>query len=407
MAGKPGSAVLGGAQQVLSQGVDASQPPPEQATPPNVVVCGSGNLAQVYFGLYPRKITLTEMNAAYPGIVDALAAHEGIGFVVTYDDNGTPICLGKGGVRNLHTGEVEGEDPLNPYGDVNLRAEQVRRVADFPHAGDLIVNSTLYPDGSVAAMEGLIGNHGGLGGEQTDAFILHPADLQVPETKNSADLFAVLKNRRGTPAEIRPRPRVTLAGVDAWAPDVLLAGLGRVRVWGGRALRAMFLDREAYREVIRDAHMTGPALLIAASAALLLSVLETSAPLPLAFVGRMALWLLGVQLAFAGGQLMGGRGEFTMVLRALGFAQIAFFIDLLSLVPPLAPLARMIAFVVAFFGSWVGAADAHELRGARTLLLPLLAVVVPIVGYIALAQLLGGTPASTLELGKAFGVVPR
>jgi hypothetical protein len=280
-------------------------------------------------------------------------------------------------------------------------------VADFPHAGDLIVNSTLYPDGSVAAMEGLIGNHGGLGGEQTDAFILHPPDLHVPETKNSADLFAVLKGRRGTPAERRPRPRATLAGVDAWAPEVLLAGLGRVREWGGRALRCMFLDREAYREVVRDAHMTGPAVLIAVSAALMLSVLETSGPLPLSFLGRMALWLLGVLLAFAGGRLMGGRGDFTMVLRALGFAQAAYFIDLLSLAPLVAPLARVLAVTVAFFGSWMGSADAHELRGARTLLLPILAVVVPMAGYIALAWLIGGTPASTLELGKTFGVVPR
>jgi hypothetical protein len=33
------------------------------------------------------------------------------------------------------------------------------------------VISTLYPDGTVAALEELIGNHGGLDGEQTDAFI--------------------------------------------------------------------------------------------------------------------------------------------------------------------------------------------------------------------------------------------
>ena len=63
--------------------------------------------------------------------------------------------------------------------------------------GDLIVNSALYPDGTVAAFEELIGSHGGLGGEQTDSFLLHPPDMPAPETRNSEDFFHVLNARRG------------------------------------------------------------------------------------------------------------------------------------------------------------------------------------------------------------------
>ena len=48
---------------------------------------GSGNAAQVYFDLFPRKITLSELNAAYPGMVDALVQHEGIGMVIGYADD--------------------------------------------------------------------------------------------------------------------------------------------------------------------------------------------------------------------------------------------------------------------------------------------------------------------------------
>ena len=66
---------------------------------------------------------------------------------------------------------------------------------DFPHAGDLMVISTVYPDGTVAALEELIGNHGGVGGEQTDAFIFHPPDFQVPDTRNSTDVFHILNSR--------------------------------------------------------------------------------------------------------------------------------------------------------------------------------------------------------------------
>ena len=109
-------------------------------SPAQVVAYGSGNLAQVYFDLYPRRIALEELETAFPGMIDALVMHEGIGVVAGYLDADTPVVLGKGGRRNLHTGEVTGTDPLLPYaGDVALRAWQVGRVMDFPHAGDLMV----------------------------------------------------------------------------------------------------------------------------------------------------------------------------------------------------------------------------------------------------------------------------
>ena len=68
---------------------------------------------------------------------------------------------------------------------------------EFPSAGDLWLISTVYADGTVAALEELIGSHGGVGGEQTDAFILHPSDMEVPETRNSTDVFHILNNHRG------------------------------------------------------------------------------------------------------------------------------------------------------------------------------------------------------------------
>jgi hypothetical protein len=165
---------------------------------------------------------LNELNAAYPGMVDAVVNHDGVGFVVTYDDDLIPIVLGKQGQRNLQTGKVIGTDPLVAYGDVDFRAKQVRRVAEFPHNGDLMVISTIYPDGTVAAMEELIGNHGGLGGEQTDAFLLHPMDLSVPETSNSADVFRILNGRRDLPGAPAVPEKPTEEKIDAWKPSNIL-----------------------------------------------------------------------------------------------------------------------------------------------------------------------------------------
>ena len=45
------------------------------------------------------------------------------------------------------------------------------------HAPDLLLISQYDPElGEVAAFEELIGSHGGLGGPQTEPFILHPAE---------------------------------------------------------------------------------------------------------------------------------------------------------------------------------------------------------------------------------------
>lgn len=164
----------------------------------DVTFCGSGNLAQVYFQAFPQRATLSELNQAYPDLIDALVRHDGVGLVVVADDAGVPIALGPRGARNLYTGDVTGEDPLSAYGDAELRAWQVRRVADYPSAGDLTIISTVYPDNTVAALEDQIGVHGGLGGEQTDSFMLHPPDMVVEPTRSSTDVFGILNARRET-----------------------------------------------------------------------------------------------------------------------------------------------------------------------------------------------------------------
>ena len=237
--GSAGRAMVKQAGKYADRATEAQQAANELTTPTSITVCGSGNLGQIYFDLFPRRIMKYELDAAYPGLIEALVQHEGIGLVVTYDEAGVPIGLGKNGQRNLHTGQVTGSDPLKMYGDPDFRAAQVRRVADFPHSGDLMVLSTVYPDGTVAAMEELIGSHGGLGGEQTDAFMLHPSDMPVPPTSNSADVYAILNARRETPADqIVPKKKVVEPVVDAWTPATWIAGLKQVPTWLGRMLRA-------------------------------------------------------------------------------------------------------------------------------------------------------------------------
>ena len=83
--------------------------------------------------------------------------------------------MGPRGTRRLRTDEVEGDDPLAPFGPD--AADNLRRLDAMPNAPDIVLNSLLDPEtDEVAAFEELVGSHGGQGGAQTHAFLLHPAE---------------------------------------------------------------------------------------------------------------------------------------------------------------------------------------------------------------------------------------
>ena len=78
------------------------------------------------------------------------------------------------------TTRVEGDDPLAPFSPTAVA--HLRRTDRFEHVADIMVNS--FYDAELeqgCAFEELISFHGGLGGPQTQPFILHPIDLPMPE----------------------------------------------------------------------------------------------------------------------------------------------------------------------------------------------------------------------------------
>ena len=58
----------------------------------------------------------------------------------------------------------------------------LKREDAMTHAPDILLLSQYDPElGEVAAFEELIGSHGGLGGPQTEPFILHPVEWKLDE----------------------------------------------------------------------------------------------------------------------------------------------------------------------------------------------------------------------------------
>ena len=153
---------------------------PEDGELPELSVMASGCLGLVSFPRLPGRVPLERIEALYPELIQTLRVHPGIGFLLVRSDLHGALAIGRDGVHRLDSEEVEGEDPLAPFGP--HAARHLRRTDAFPHCADLMVNSTYWPQfGEVAAFEELVGSHGGLGGTQSFPFVLHPRELEWPD----------------------------------------------------------------------------------------------------------------------------------------------------------------------------------------------------------------------------------
>ena len=181
-------------------------------TLPGVVVCVSGSLAHIYFTGHEEPMMLEDIMATYPGLVDELVHHPGIGFVAAGRRFGDAVALCVDGVRNLITGEMgQWNDPLARFENKELWAGELARLMSYRDSGDLVVNGAwLARRQRIVVMEEQVSSHGGLGGNQTEPFILLPShwnvtdlDLNSPES-----LYRLLKRElaqyRGSGRDAKP-----------------------------------------------------------------------------------------------------------------------------------------------------------------------------------------------------------
>lgn len=177
VAGRATASALG--RRRADGAVDLGTPSDHEEVPdgePQVVVGASGNLANIYFLADAERLSVEAIEARYPGLVEGLVRHPGIGFVLVRSEARGSLVLGRNGVRHLADDRVEGDDPLAIFGA--SAADHLRRLDGFRHVGDLLVNSVYDPElEEVAAFEELVGSHGGFGGPQVRPFILAPTDL--------------------------------------------------------------------------------------------------------------------------------------------------------------------------------------------------------------------------------------
>jgi len=145
---------------------------------PELVVVGSGNLGGVWFAQQPGQLSLDQIEELWPGLATGLATHPGVSFIAVKTDRDGPVAIGANGVHKLLTNEIDGIDPLAPFGP-HIRDDMIR-VSAFDNAPDIYLNSMYDPmTDEVAAFEELVGCHGGAGGWQNRAILVHPRSFAL------------------------------------------------------------------------------------------------------------------------------------------------------------------------------------------------------------------------------------
>lgn len=148
---------------------------PASATP---LVAASGSLAHVYLPELDGRARREQIEQCRPGLIATLALHPAIGAVMVRSETGL-VVLGSDGWRDLRDPAAgAGPDPLRRYGP--RAAADLLDLDAREHVGDLVVLGRYDPEtAELAAFEELVGSHGGLGGDQTAAFLLVPASWPV------------------------------------------------------------------------------------------------------------------------------------------------------------------------------------------------------------------------------------
>jgi uncharacterized membrane protein YvlD (DUF360 family) len=180
--------------------------PSEPSAERNAIVLGSGNLGLIYLMQSPHRLTLEEIDERHPRLIPSLVAHPHIGFVLVRSSADGAVVVGADGSRRLADGAVTGADPLAGFPPGAER--HLRRADGFTNVADIMVNSFYDPvTEEGCAFEELISFHGGMGGPQTQPFIMHPASLPV-SAEPLVGAVAVHRQLRAWRAACNDRPAV-------------------------------------------------------------------------------------------------------------------------------------------------------------------------------------------------------
>jgi type I phosphodiesterase/nucleotide pyrophosphatase len=144
-----------------------------------IEVVTGGSVAHIYFDRGSAcRLTVEEIDARHPQLLDALGRCPAIGLMVGRGADG-PLVFWRG--RRYRLGDRRALARLLPFRRLGyeLCAMHLLQAAEGARHGDLVLYGAFARAGDVA-FDFEFGSHGGLGPDELDQFFCHPARVELP-----------------------------------------------------------------------------------------------------------------------------------------------------------------------------------------------------------------------------------
>ena len=145
-----------------------------------VSVHNSSSLAHVYFNEHEGRLNLEDVEKHYPGLIDKLVNHDGVGVVLGKDEKGFQVL-------SKH------KKVLDKYGGEKMLLKSIRKFVDMEHFGDLCVVGDIKGDKMVSFEDFHLGSHDSFGLEQEKGIFISKEKHDLTNSEDASVLYSILK----------------------------------------------------------------------------------------------------------------------------------------------------------------------------------------------------------------------
>lgn len=149
----------------------------------------AGPNINVYLTDVPGHVPVEAIEARYPGVLDALSRHPGVGFALARTARG-PACYYRGVRLDIPPPSGPTGCPLFDRPDRDLVVEGLRNLLAMPSAGDIVLYGHYAASGCVNYL-GERGSHAGPSEEELYGFVMAPPGVEFDfgSVRGPADLY--------------------------------------------------------------------------------------------------------------------------------------------------------------------------------------------------------------------------
>jgi len=164
----------------------------------------AGPNANIYVTYTTDRVLAEAIEARYPGAIERLSRHPGVGFVLTRDAGG-PLCCYRGSVLRIPPPPGPTGCPVFDRPDRDVVVRGLEDLLAMPSGGDVIVYGH-YAEAGCVSFLGEIGSHAGPSESELYGFVAAPAGVAFDfgAVTRPRDLHALFARYRRAPASAGP-----------------------------------------------------------------------------------------------------------------------------------------------------------------------------------------------------------